>query len=322
MSKPRFSEIISNNDCLFRYRSMCDQSISALEEDRLYFSAPIRFNDPYDNLIFANSFSIASEMIGNVNYGMDDYLKELRNIDENISEWVGNVWNGKERGQVLQSFYKKICSFIDEIRLKLRQNARVICFSEKYDLMLMWSHYADYHKGFVLAYDKNDLKEAQTYSYKHQKVNANTLLLCVKYVDKQTDLTDEVKQYIRHNMIGNMKSIPQIDASVPQIDASISPLKLRQVLIEKSIDWSYEKEWRLINRIPSIEEESPIAYIQCRPKAVILGAHCEGENRKRICDLCQRKQIPAYGIFLSDTCSDFRLQIYDERHTKKRQAKV
>ena len=40
-------------NCLFRYRKLNDadreKNIDALKNNRLYFSTPVNFNDPYDN---------------------------------------------------------------------------------------------------------------------------------------------------------------------------------------------------------------------------------------------------------------------------------
>ena len=59
-----------------RYRSCNEDSLKALEQNRLYFSKPSAFNDPYDNLVFADSSKIVGEIIGSLNAGMDDYIKK------------------------------------------------------------------------------------------------------------------------------------------------------------------------------------------------------------------------------------------------------
>ena len=45
----KFSELIKGQDCLFRYRAYKEETLNALEKNRIYFSRPSYFNDPYDN---------------------------------------------------------------------------------------------------------------------------------------------------------------------------------------------------------------------------------------------------------------------------------
>ena len=45
----KFSELIKGQDCLFRYRAYKEETLNALEKNRIYFSRPSYFNDPYEN---------------------------------------------------------------------------------------------------------------------------------------------------------------------------------------------------------------------------------------------------------------------------------
>ena len=64
-------------------------------------------------------------------------------------------------------------------------NVKIICFSEVYDSMLMWSHYADNHKGFLLAYDINDLKNSKRFTVEEMSIDKKIRLEKVDYVTKQ-----------------------------------------------------------------------------------------------------------------------------------------
>ena len=65
-----FLQIRERDDCLYRYSAYDEGSLSALCQGRLYFSAPKNFNDPYDNLIFADANMIASEITSSIRNGM------------------------------------------------------------------------------------------------------------------------------------------------------------------------------------------------------------------------------------------------------------
>lgn len=171
--------------------------------------------------------------------------------------------------------------------------------------MLMWSHYAYYHEGFLLVYDKESLKKAKRYNINGEEVDEKTRLMPVRYVSEQTDMTNDVRDYVRVNVFDNMGDIGNGDASIP---AHV----LRDVITEKAMDWSYEKEWRLIPRLVYIEKESKLGYISCKPLAVIIGSQCQGENREELISICRGINIPVYGIYLSEPDADFRLKINDD----------
>ena len=299
--KVKYSELINNKECLFRYRSCNEDSLKALEQNRLYFSKPSAFNDPYDNLVFADSSKIVGEIIGSINAGMDDYIKKNEFMNRYPYNIGAAIWKLNKDGTI-KNHIKRIYAAIDAVRIHIRKNSRVICFSEVNDSMLMWSHYADYHRGFLLAFDKEKLENARRFDADDNIVNEKTKLVQVNYVTEQTDLTTEVLEYVRNNVFDNLGDIPYRDSTIP-------PGKIRTVISEKATDWSYEKEWRLIPRAPKIDKESELHYICCKPEAVIIGSKCDDDNRKKIVDICEKNKIPVYGIFLSETSADFALKI-------------
>lgn len=88
----------------------------------------------------------------------------------------------------------------------------VSCFSEENDNMLMWSHYADSHKGFCLEFDTN--------------YDPFTKMFPVTYSE----------------------DIPEIDANkiINNSDNNLETIKVN--LLHKYIDWEYEKEWRVLHK--------------------------------------------------------------------------
>lgn len=213
--------------------------------------------------------------------------------------------NENKRVQVIDEHLDRMFACLDAVRISIRKNTKIICFSEVYNSMLMWSHYADNHKGFVLVYDKKDLAEAKPYTKKEQLTFSKTKLEKVRYVDKQKDMTQAVLSYIRFNMLPNMGDIEPCDGKFPVAD-------LREILLEKATDWSYEKEWRIIPRIPSVEIESGLHYINCKPKAVIIGSQCRSENANNLSNICRQMGIAVYRIFLSETSPAFKLEVNDK----------
>lgn len=96
------------------------------------------------------------------------------------------------------------------IRNEIRQNALVSCFFEgNIQNSLMWAHYANNHKGF-----------------------------CIEYELKESD-----PQIFNFNRVNYVSTLPEIYAT----ELLFNPYEtVARVVYSKSIEWSYEKEWRYV----------------------------------------------------------------------------
>lgn len=289
---------------LTRYRFCTSQNIKNLEYDRLYYSTPANFNDPYDTLLYANYFEILGNVASNLNVGMDDYLKRLNERDKSLGSMGIAMWYGSKKNEALMSFLEMIYNAAKDIKNSLRNNVRILCFSEDYLSMLMWSHYAENHKGFAIIYDKDAIINADNFTKDDTIITKKPLLKPVNYVEKQINLTEELEEYVRAY---RMESLG--DVETPPCHLSVE--KLRTTLLEKSQDWAYEKEWRVIPRHISLEQPSNLAYMKVRPKAVILVAQCEKNNQKEIIAICDKKRIQVYKAEINYWQPGFKLVVME-----------
>lgn len=289
---------------LTRYRSCTLQNIENLKKDRLYYSTPANFNDPYDTLLYANYFRILGDVAENLNIGMENYLKRLDEKDKFLASFGIAMWYGNKKNDFLENFFQSIHNAARELKESLRNNVKIICFSEDYLSMLMWSHYADNHKGFAIIYDRDIIINADNFTADNIVITKKPLLRPVNYVDQQLDLTEELEEYVRAY---RMKSLG--DVKPPQCHLSVE--KLRTTLLEKSQDWSYEREWRVIPRHISLEKPSRLSYMRVRPKAVILGSQCEKNNQEQIMDICDKKRIRVYKTEINYWQPGFKLAVIE-----------
>jgi len=120
---------------LYRYRSFDEFTKSLFEDHSLYFSKPELFNDPFDCQIFDQGGYTANEVF--------DYLTSA-GMPSHQASFIA-LKGAQEPG------------LIEELLEKAKQlsfgNRGLLCLSKRYDDILMWSHYAKNHTGFVLAFD-------------------------------------------------------------------------------------------------------------------------------------------------------------------------
>lgn len=149
---------------------------------QIYLSSAKVFNDPFD---CRANFNYKKA----VNSG--DFRKELlkrhleTEVDSLSEEMVQNI--------------------IED----MRADVFVFCFSEIYDSLLMWAHYANNYNGFCIEYDMKQVREYLTDN-----------LYPVLYEKEYIDITDNLI-HINNNtgLICNLV---------------------------KAEEWSYEKEWRIV----------------------------------------------------------------------------
>ncbi len=146
----------------------------------------------------------------------------------------------------------------NQINTKLVDLFFVGCLCTDYKNRLMWSHYADSHKGFCVEYDYSSLTEAEMLS----------LPLPIIYAKGRPLLPWKAA----------------LDNTLENISEATAQITLG--LLTKDDEWKYENEWRiLVSSIGSTEFEMP--KISC----IYLGAAISDKNKAKILEIAKRKNI-------------------------------
>ena len=113
---------------------------------RLRFTQPLDMNDPYECLpaILNPDYDLLFE---NVIDQMDINL--LRMIHPDIDQAKLSLKDDYMRTGKIEQLD------IDVYKRELNKRIGILCLSRKHDSILMWSHYTENHKGFVLGFDSN-----------------------------------------------------------------------------------------------------------------------------------------------------------------------
>lgn len=159
---------------------------------------------------------------------------------------------------------------------------KISCFSESPYLMLMWSHYANKHKGFCIEY------EIPEFSDESEKLLRN--IYPVIYTDTRNDLSSA---FLNWESSGS-----------PGIDGLCEMYKYG--LLSKSLDWKHQKEWRLISvdDIIDVDDHDNCQFFKI--KKVYLGHDMSPEDRKEIIQICKEKNIPYIGVTIADNRFEMR----------------
>lgn len=138
---------IEGHDTLYKFKSLCgesrDQVLDIIENSRIYFSVPDQFNDPLD----------CSPVIKLAKDPSDPAFVEELQAEE--AAFLASQGKTPEEIAALRKSegvdVRKVGSLATTYtRKQLREETRIFCLSARRDHPLLWSHYADSHRGVCL----------------------------------------------------------------------------------------------------------------------------------------------------------------------------
>jgi hypothetical protein len=127
-----------------------------------------------------------------------------------------------------------------EWRQYMSRISRLLCFSRRYMNPVLWSHYADKHRGMALAFD----------------IPAN-LLHDVLYAPDRLEIDFEAEA---------------------KSSGGVSPVTVQRLLTTKFADWQYEDELRMFVRPEEVTRYAELEFMPFGPDlklaAVYVGSRC------------------------------------------------
>jgi hypothetical protein len=269
-------------DLFYRYQPFSSRSLQSLCEDTLYFCHPGHFNDPLDckptlecDSSTADLRSLLAQLVGTrVASEIRASLRraqlkgtraeahartraelEAKRVLEDIAYHSTNP--DYEEGQEVAETNLLVNEIEDE--MMRHYELGVCCFSEFFDSALLWSHYADQHRGICVGYDcdRDPVPDLKPVSYGGKRAILTSVL---------------VQGFLR----GDAAARAHLDESV---------------LLRKAAGWSYESEWRLIR--PIGEQDSPM-----RLREITCGLRCSPSAIYAVCSALKARnpEVDFYGM--------------------------
>lgn len=140
----------------YKYTSL-KAATEILKSNRLYFSNPTAFNDPFD---------------------MNNSLVDTNVTKKEAIEWIKHYTHKStaEKKKIIKEIGENTKKISNAMTFALEQQKKmtgVTCFSKSYSNTLLWSHYGDKHKGVCLGFKFFPTSPAD-----------DLLVMHVNYVDK------------------------------------------------------------------------------------------------------------------------------------------
>lgn len=159
-----------------------------------------------------------------------------------------------------------------------KESYRVICFTNKYNNLIMWSHYSRNHTGLLIKFE-TDLIE----------VNGKNITGALKEVDYKEEMIQIPSDFFQRS-INEREEI------------------IKYNTYRKYIDWQYEGEYRAIIKF---DESECKRYISIPARAileVIIGMNCSLETELQVLRLAQQEEFKHLKLERA-TIHDFKYQM-------------
>jgi hypothetical protein len=221
--------------------------------------------DEFINIFIKANFEKLCCDLNIESYFDHDFVEKLKNSDKPFDLIINNIWRDvSEEDKLLPKRIFK--NRMNDYAQELKKKHKICSFSERNDSILMWSHYADYHKGFCIEYSIADLPcDSQL----------PRSIFPVIYSPKLYDLTSSL-------------------IHAPNDNYNI--LSRFLLVLRKSEEWKYQREWRLVNIA-----ENPNPHKMPTPTAIYLGAKIAEDDKECLLDIASKKNIQHYNMSLSTT---------------------
>lgn len=266
---------------LFKFYSPTSENIIDIKKQRLWLSHPRTFNDPFDChtgydvesyekhrlLRYIKEVGFVETRHSQDGFTVDEFNRLSRSTTSYDYNWHSQI---EEYDTILRELLKNKSEVFNkiiydltrksrnEVKAKIEKlrnvNIRVACFSALdrrknfNDIIHIWSHYADNHKGFCVEYDMSPINESICFSledyefhkdqskYMEERIKVLILggLFPVIYTASRVNIPKTKLNKIKFDDVNGLQHNSDVDSL------------LYKTFIVKSAKWSYEKEWRLI----------------------------------------------------------------------------
>lgn len=311
------------------YKYLIPARIDVLKNQSIRFSQHMALNDPFEmkpffevlaeDRIMKQLFCFDGDNTWNAGFDMgysmiktvfDEMKKHFP--DEASTREIDEIWNGlpyqslkeqtkQEQPEFLNGIVELTKQRMPDLRnvvfTSFNEHVGVLSLSQKRDDILMWAHYAQNNKGFVIEFDAS-------HKFFNQQGDAQRLLGCLHQVDYS-------------------KNRPNRDSMLDMSPADIFLLK--------SEKWKDEAEWRMLQSLESgkrlekdgkaiLDDEGQPIYLFTLPPScitgVIFGSRVSQENRGEIMHVLSTdhySHVKTYQAILDDR--EFRLNIVPHSET-------
>lgn len=252
------------------YKYFSPSRASFLKERLIRFTQPNMFNDPFDCLPAITGYTeqMAKQQADKVANDMvfDLALEDFSNLDPRTTLDSINFSNAQVRKEYASDPPGVGLRFAACLLNRMSKQIGILCLCANHRNILMWSHYAQNHEGFVVGFES----EHDFFGHRNNEPEEIGELRRIKYGTKRPSI--------------HVDAINDIDALTPDF------------LFSKSQDWNYEQEWRIIRFLNCADKirEKDIYLFKVPPTAIrqiIFGSKASDSLKETLLDAAKNQEL-------------------------------
>jgi hypothetical protein len=222
-------------DTYYKFKPFSEYLIKELCNGEVYYAPPASFNDPLDcspeiiqdvhgKILNELYLKIVSERYGREKalymFNENKYMAEDREGVCTYQECFENILYN----DILRAFKDHFCNY------------GVLSLTKKFNSPLMWSHYADQHRGVCIGYELHDPSGMKPEKVDYSAQRGISAEIILDWLNGDTSLLDGIKG---------------------------------KYFLAKANDWKYEKEWRCIS------ESNGTNFCPFKISSILFGMRCD-----------------------------------------------
>jgi hypothetical protein len=272
---------------IYKYRSDNQYARENLKSNTIWLASPASYNDPYDcflrfaapNMVSAFERGLIDPFVAGYKLNIPpekiEEAKQSATPLHTLTQIIASIGTtDRNPQQAAEVISKAIPAYVQssvEVIQFLRNIAKLCSFSAVNDSILMWSHYADNHKGFCVEYDLEQFDSSDAFLKN---------LYPVIYSHELVDLTPWGETLITGKRDDFNTIFPLLG------------------VLQKFEGWQYEQEWRYISfqEKPTNDRNRQMP----RPSRVFLGAKTEASAAEELLAICEANKVPVSQMRMAD----------------------
>jgi hypothetical protein len=252
-------------DSIYKYKCY-KYALEIIKDNLIYVPEPSQLNDPFESVIKFDLTDLKNE---NIKEDYVNHLMEKFNFQIEGKEMDKEVLRTNLLEKIIPNLIDSYDKHREDLYYKDYSNHGILSLTDIHDDIVMWSHYADMHKGVCIKFDTEKLIFSGLFNSGFSVIydDKYPLLDLVTLISPKTDI--EIKLLIL-------------------------------LFFNKHVSWKYENEYRIIkifghhrNHEEFIKQRK-VKINNNSIEEVILGSRFPREKMDEIKSICKEKGIPLY----------------------------
>lgn len=296
---------------LCRFRSVNQNTLQQLQENKVYFSSADYYDDPFDTYFYMNHAEMRRQLeqvewlIGNC-------------TDEQLCDGFDQIYGGNINREIISLAiedarknpfdYQQLEKKISQIKHDIQKQVFSVCFCDDPRNETLWLKYADNHRGFVLNFDMTDSKvfpckgEKDTYDDKYVYLKNPPNVYPIYYSNQKYDATKYAIGVQALSMIP--PCMEKANPHIYQQQKNALLWEIERISLIKKKCHENDQEWRML--CPFVGHLRPV--MDMKPTSIALGLRMPEYERRLVVSAAKVAGIESINEMYIDDMDELQMR--------------